>query len=190
MFFLLIPSFSFAEETDLQISREWSCKGKFTPIGFDKLANNDRLFLEDNSHPKQKKVEQPAKKELKPKDFNFWNRDFSGDIVFDYFQNNGSFAIGDAEYLFNLNFSPRSDDSIYMYADLNIGEAIAVAFNAVVPEHIMDFDNYDFSERVRAPNIGQLIIIKNPKGKFAVIKIKNIHNKTNTVEFCFRIIEK
>lgn len=173
-------------------------------VNIKNLTDDDKNFLDQNfaenndknrkkevniqEIEKDEKLKKKLQKFLKPTDFNFWSSFGNDDIVFNYAQNNGTYSVGDGYYLFNIHFSARGADSIYMYADTANGEGIAVAYNAIVPAQIMDFKNYDFSEDVKAPHTGQYVIMRNIVGNFVVVRINGINTKTNLVSFSYNIM--
>ena len=116
------------------------------------------------------------KKSLTPSTNNAAYRDkrLRGTVNFDYSNNDHRFSIGDGLYLFETRWSKASDTSIYAYRDGSSVEAIALARNASEIHHIIDATIYDFSSRVRCPQLGQIIVWRNVNGLYAATKIVTI----------------
>jgi hypothetical protein len=97
-----------------------------------------------------------------------------GDVVFDYSNNNGKFAIGNAKYLFETQWHKASDTSIHAVSDCASIKALALANGVEEFSGIGDPTRFDFSSRVRTPSLGQIVIWQNINGYFAATKIVRI----------------
>ena len=104
-----------------------------------------------------------------------------GYFTFDYSNNNGEYTIGKDDHQFTTKWSKASDKSIHAYRDARNIEAIArIKAPHILPTSLAG--EFDFSSRCRTPNIGDIIIWKNVKGKFAATKIVSIADDTRGVD--------
>lgn len=105
------------------------------------------------------------------------SKEFDGEFIFDYSNNDGNYRIGNKEYCFDTKWSKASDTSIHAYKDNTNIDSIAIMKNV---EDIRKIDKIegDFSSRVRTPKIGEIIIWKNVNGKYAATKILEIKDDT------------
>ena len=103
-----------------------------------------------------------------------------GSFTFDYSNNNGEFTIGKNEYLFTTKWSKASNKAIHAYSDHPNIDSIA---RIKAPFELSKELNgeFDFSSRVRTPNIGDGIIWKNNHGKYALTKITSIKDDSRGV---------
>lgn len=109
---------------------------------------------------------------------NYQNKSRNGTFVFDYSNNNGEYTIGTGEYTFVTKWSKASETSINAYRD-SMGANGAIA-RIKAPEEwpgVID-SSMDFSSRSRTLNIGDVIIWRNSKGKYAATKVISIKDDT------------
>lgn len=100
-----------------------------------------------------------------------------GSFTFDYSNNNGEFTIGKDEYLFTTKWSKSSNRNIHAYSDHPSIDSIARIKAPFELAKELNGD-FDFSSRVRTPNIGDGIVWKNKNGKYAVTRITSIKDDT------------
>lgn len=100
-----------------------------------------------------------------------------GTFTFDYSNNNGEYVIGEGDAMFRTRWSKASNTSIHAYKDGKGIVAIALLKNAGEIESIHTIEG-DFSSRVRTPRIGDAIVWKNEKDKYAITKIVSIKDDT------------
>lgn len=105
----------------------------------------------------------------------YGNKAFRGKFIFDYSDNDGKFTIGSGEYTFVTRWSKASNTSIYAIKD-NV-EAIARIKGPVELQSELSGE-YNFTSRVRNPNVGDIIIWRNKNGKYAATKIIDIKDDT------------
>ncbi|MBQ2850707.1 MAG: hypothetical protein IJE77_09525 [Thermoguttaceae bacterium] len=125
--------------------------------------------------------------EAKPSDFNFWNRDFQGRIDLNMNLNGGKYAFGEGEYLFEPDFSSCGERSVYIYRTNNATD-LAIAYGATSLNNLMNFSQYDFSERTREPQVGQMVIIRNKFNHYAVIQIVYVNRSRSFVSYNYYIL--
>jgi hypothetical protein len=101
-----------------------------------------------------------------------------GSVTFDYSNNDHRFAIGHGLYLFETRWSKASNTSIYAYRHSPHVEAIALAKGAIEIKDVKDATIYDFSSRVRSPQLGQIVVWRNANGLYAATKILAISDDT------------
>lgn len=97
-----------------------------------------------------------------------------GRITFDYSNNNHRFAIGEGHFFFETRWSSASAIAIHAYVDSPSIGALALARGATEIARIRDATAYDFSSRVRTPDVGQTIIWRNVNGLYAATKIIDV----------------
>lgn len=108
----------------------------------------------------------------------YFSRRLTGRKSFDYSNNNGLFVIGQDELKFETKWSKASDDSIHIYNDPASIKGVALVNGVHSINLISNARKYDFSSRTRTPQEGELIILENSYGNFAVIKIIDIKDRT------------
>ena len=107
----------------------------------------------------------------------------SGMIIFDYSNNNGRYYIGQAELLFELDFSKSSDWNIQLLNDPSSIRTIALAKGTSDIKSIKDARIYDGSSRIIRPSINQIAVLQNSNGFYAAIKILSIKDDTRGADF-------
>ena len=106
-----------------------------------------------------------------------------GQITFDYSNNNGEYAIGSGELMFETKWSKSSDHNIILYNDPTSILTVAVVKDKQQINEIDDARAYDGSSRTRRPNVGQIAVLKNANGFFAAVKIISIKDDTRGSQF-------
>ena len=108
------------------------------------------------------------------------NQRSTGRVTFDYSKNNGRYVIGNGELKFETAWSKASDDSIHIYNDPPSIEGIALDVNKNRISDINDASSYDMSSRTQTPQEGEIVILKNNSGNFAVLQIVDIKDRTRS----------
>jgi hypothetical protein len=116
----------------------------------------------------------------------------SGVVTFDYSNNDGTFEIGAGELQFSTHWSGASDSAIHCYRGGNLASVALVRRVRAVTE-IGDGAQYDTSSRVRTPNIGEFMVIRNRDGYYAALQVLGIvaqdyNGDHDSVTFAFWII--
>lgn len=96
----------------------------------------------------------------------------TGVVTFDYSNNDGNFDIGAGELRFGTHWSSASQQAIYCYRSGNASIALVRKIGCVA--EIGDAMQYDTSSRVRSPNIGEFVVIRNRDGYYAAIQVLEI----------------
>ncbi len=109
------------------------------------------------------------------------NHAVRGSFTFDYSNNNGEFVIGKDDYEFVTKWSKASDISIHASKEGHGIDAIARIKGPVDLQGELSGE-YDFSSRTRTPIIGDVIIWRNKRGKYAATKIVAISDDTRGTE--------
>jgi hypothetical protein len=98
----------------------------------------------------------------------------SGIVTFDYSNNNGTYALGQNELLFECYFSKASNRSIYILNNKNSIRSVALIKDVEKIKDISDARNYDSSSRARNVNTNQIAVYQNKNGFYCAIKIISI----------------
>jgi len=103
-----------------------------------------------------------------------------GRVTFNYTNNNGRYSIGHDQFLFEIQWSKASGDSIHLYSD-----PVSISGIAEVPqlrsyEDIGEPSTYDMSSRVRTIQEGEHAILKNIFNNYAVLKVIDIKDRTRS----------
>jgi len=106
------------------------------------------------------------------------SRALYGTVTFDYTNNNHVFALGEGQHLFETKWTKASNTSIHAYTDSPSIEALAIAKGALAIEAILDAEAYDFSSRVRTPQLGQVVLWRNINGLYAATRVLAITDDT------------
>jgi predicted Zn-dependent protease len=102
---------------------------------------------------------------------------------FDLTNNNGSFSIGAGKYLFNTQWSSCNINCVTLYNDL--GLQISFASDAKEINQVTDVNKYQIAERTIRVPINGVVILKNKKGRYAVIKVTQIKVENASVKLSF-----
>lgn len=116
----------------------------------------------------------------------------SGQVTFDYSNNNGRFVIGAGDMAFRTMWSSASNRSIHAYSDPSDIRSVALAIGFESIEAIQDASIYDASSRVRTPHLGEIVVWQNTSGYFAATRIENLKSRshgdsTDEVTFSYSI---
>lgn len=103
---------------------------------------------------------------------------FKGRVMFDYSNNDGSYAIGSGLALFETKWTKASDTSIYAYSDAESIDSLALAKGVAEIVEIGDVTRFDYSSRVRSPREGQIVVWKNTNGLYAATKVVSVKDDT------------
>lgn len=124
----------------------------------------------------------------------FSNGNQSGSADFDYSSNDGVYAIGSGNWRFEIVWSKASDEAIHVARPKGENTGIAIALGATRFWEIKKLSIYDFSSRIRTPEIGQIVILKNQFGYYAAVRIKEIWDNSrgkdrDRLQFDFVILD-
>lgn len=103
----------------------------------------------------------------------------SGIVSFDYSNNNGKYAIGQGDLMFETDWSTAGVNSIHLYRDPPSIKTIALVKNTADIKSIKDARNYDSSSRARTVHLNQIAVLQNTNGFYAAIKVLSIKVNNN-----------
>jgi hypothetical protein len=121
----------------------------------------------------------------------YHSRAMRGTVTFDYSNNNHRFALGEAQHFFETRWSKASNTAIHAYSDGASIEALAVAKGAQEIADVTDAEAYDYSSRVRTPQLGQVVVWRNINALYAATRIIRIADDTrgdDTDELTFEYV--
>ncbi|MBL9192878.1 MAG: toll/interleukin-1 receptor domain-containing protein [Opitutaceae bacterium] len=95
----------------------------------------------------------------------------SGQVTFDYSNNDGRFSVGVGDHTFETKWSSASGTSIHAYCDGAQVDGIALVSEVRDFADIQDARTYDFSSRTRTPHIGEIVIWRNTSGYFMASRV-------------------
>ncbi len=101
----------------------------------------------------------------------------SGQAIFDFSSNNGTYEVGDGDTSFTTMWTRADRQSVYIYNDPTNIRAVALAERASSIESIKDARRFDYSSRSHRPRMGQIVLLENIQGAFAALKIIAIKDK-------------
>lgn len=127
-------------------------------------------------------VKEYAQQKFIPSNEKYVSPSISGQVSFNYSNNNGRYFIGQNELMFELHFSKSSDRNIQLTNDPTSVRYIAIAKGKKSINEIEDARIFDGSSRVRRPNTKQIVVIQNNNGFYAAILIKEIKDDTRGAE--------
>ncbi|GGB93432.1 hypothetical protein GCM10011352_19380 [Marinobacterium zhoushanense] len=106
-----------------------------------------------------------------------------GRAKFDYSNNNGLFRIGSGAFEFSSRWSKASNTSIHCYTDTPNIRGVALAPKDSELENLDSVSIFDYTSRVRKPEIGRYVILQNTNGIYAALKIISIKDDSRGDEY-------
>jgi len=119
-----------------------------------------------------------AQQKFLPANEKYTSPSVSGNVTFDYSNNDGRYFIGQDELIFELKFSKSSNWNIQLLNDPASVRTVAIAKNVKEFVEIYDARAYDGSSRIRRPKINEIAVLQNTNGFYAAIKILGIKDDT------------
>lgn len=98
----------------------------------------------------------------------------AGEFEFDYENNNGRYVLGTGDTEFTVSFSAAGPGSIYAYTDGTNLKSLALVPRVSGPEGVGDASVYDGSSRVRHPQTGDAIVLRNAHDYWAAVFIDEV----------------
>jgi pyrimidine deaminase RibD-like protein len=98
------------------------------------------------------------------------NPDLVGAASFDFTHNDGNYTLEHGDLLFETTWSNASNSSIHVYKNGNL-RGVGIARGASSFADVRDASVYDMTSRTQTPREGEIIVLENGTGKFAVVKI-------------------
>ncbi len=118
----------------------------------------------------------------------------SGKASFDYESNSGCYAIGEGLYMFEIHWSPRGADDVYITSNGRSVDAVALVPGIGSPKRITQASRLDFSSYHRTVKVGEQTVLRNQHGKYAVVQVTRVVNRNrvpasrNLLEFSYYIL--
>lgn len=106
------------------------------------------------------------------------NPTLDGEASFNYSSYNGHFRIGEGHLEFDTHWSKACNTSIHCYTDSTNLRGIALAPKDAEIKSIPSIDKLDFTNRVRTPEVGRIVVLQNLHGIYAALKILEIIDDT------------
>ena len=97
-----------------------------------------------------------------------------GEVVFDYSSHNGHYIIGRGQLEFETRWSKASDTSIHVYNDPASINGVAVAKGCTSIVQVINAESLDYTSRVRTPQRGEIVVLRNVNGFYAAIHVLEI----------------
>ncbi|MEL4072265.1 hypothetical protein WKW50_19170 [Ochrobactrum sp. GPK 3] len=97
-----------------------------------------------------------------------------GRVITNYMSNNQKYVIGSGDTAFTIQWSNAGASSIHIYSDPSDIDSIAIADGANSFSEIKDASRFDFSNRARTPKEGEIAVVRNMGGFYALIHIHDI----------------
>lgn len=102
----------------------------------------------------------------------------TGEAVFDCSSHNGYYIIGQGPLEFETRWSKASNTSIHVYNDPPSINGIALARRRASIAEIAHAARLDFTSRVRTPQCGEIVVLRNVRGFYAAVHVLNIKDDT------------
>lgn len=103
----------------------------------------------------------------------------TGEVTFDYSNNNGKYIFGAGDMAFETAWSRASNKSIHAYTDPPSIRSVALAISVKEIIEITDASCFDPSSRVRSPRVGEIVVWQNTAGYFLATKIVSLKSRGN-----------
>jgi hypothetical protein len=97
---------------------------------------------------------------------------------FNYSNNNGIFRIGSGTLEFSSKWGKASNTSVHCYTDSNNVRGVALAPKGSTLSSLTSVASFDYTSRVRSPEIGRFVILQNTNGIYAALEIVGIKDDT------------
>ena len=99
-----------------------------------------------------------------------------GEAVFDYSGYNGRYVIGHEQLEFETMWNKASNTSIHVYNDPPSIHGVALVHRESYIKQVVDAESLDYTSRVRTPELGQVVVLRNKHGFYAAVRILKIDN--------------
>lgn len=140
----------------------------------------ERIYNEDitkkpplGTNPFTKKYANSILAKVNTQTVNYQNPELKGTITFDYSNNNNCYTIGSGEYAFVTKWSACGNNAIYAYSD-TVKKIGYIPNHKELPINAADFEEFDFTSRVRVVYVDEIVVWLNNYGHLAVTKIKKV----------------
>lgn len=100
-------------------------------------------------------------------------------VTTNYLGNNKKYAIGSGDLRFTIEWSAGGASSIHVYNDPADIDAVALAPLVTSIDEVRDCSVFDFSSRAILPKEGEVVVIRNTKGNYALLHIHDIRAQSH-----------
>jgi pyrimidine deaminase RibD-like protein len=107
------------------------------------------------------------------------NPELAGEASFNFTHNDGRYAIGYTPFLFETRWSNASNSSIHIYKDGTNLDGVGVALGAECFADVRDASAYDMSSPAQTPREGEIVVLKNVLGHFAVLRVNYVKARSH-----------
>ena len=101
----------------------------------------------------------------------------SGQVTFDYSNNNGRYVLGTGDMLFETAWSGGGSTAIHAYTDPPSIRSVALANDVGEISEIGNARLFDTTSRVRTPQLGEIVIWQNTAGYYLAIRILSLKSR-------------
>ncbi len=102
------------------------------------------------------------------------NASLEDEASFNYSSFNGRFRIGEGHFEFETRWTKASNTSIHCYTDSTNIRSIALVPKGATLKSIPPVEKLDFTSRVRAPEVGQFVVLQNHNGIYATLQVLEV----------------
>ncbi|VXC98915.1 conserved hypothetical protein [Oceanicaulis sp. 350] len=106
---------------------------------------------------------------------NYANPALKGRVTFQH-NDHGHFKVGNGEYEFQINFSGRSHNSVYVYNDSGLKAVGLITTSSYDPQTV---DTFLTPGRVVEPMVGQSVVCMNSHGALCILTIEGVQTEVN-----------
>lgn len=135
----------------------------------------ERIFNEDTAlkpelgeSPYRQSMSQKINIKTKVESTRYSSSALSGEVDFDYSNNNGNFILGVGKYAFETHWSRSGNNSIHAYGKIGYERG-----RPDFPEY-EQIESYDFSSSARTITTDEIVIFENEHGNYAAIQIDDV----------------
>ena len=121
---------------------------------------------------KEKEIYSNPKLSVRPE--RYLSAALTGNVTFDYSNNNGRFVLGTGDQSFETKWTRGGRSCIHAYNDQPSILTLALVTDVSEIADIKNGSIYDTSSNARSPRIGEIILWQNTAGYFAATRIENL----------------
>ncbi len=101
----------------------------------------------------------------------------TGEVIFPYSNNSGSYVIGSGEHTFTTHWSNAGHGAIHVYRDGADIHSVALATEVKDFDRVGDASEYDASSRSYTARVGDAVIFRNHHDYYAALLIDSVTNR-------------
>ena len=101
-----------------------------------------------------------------------------GEVAFDYSDHDGRYVIGRGSLQFETCWSKASNTSIHVLHDPPSIDGVALARGYRSLAEVMNARSLDYTSRIRTPQCGEIVVLRNTSGCYAAIHVLQIKDDT------------